>query len=312
MTGVAQREGRVPGAIHDVRPGVSQQLDPARLPLPEPDVPNQVTWRLPDWQTSDRTIPNAFYGQDTWTRNRLSVQGALRYDQASSFSPAEGNGTQVTSRFNAAPITLERTDGVNTYRDISPRVGVAYDVFGNGKTAVKFNLGRYLAPATNDTIYTANNPSTRIVNDRLAELDGHQQELRRRLRHPQPGGADRPGWRHVRRADRRCAELRQARGLDAGEPGPAERAGASGRSTGSGASTCSRSSLPRVSLEVGYNRRWWGNFTVTDNTLVGPSDYQKWTIIAPKDSRLPGGGGYPVDVYTLTQPRRRLGARTIT
>src|SRR5205807_1591467 len=31
---------------------------------------------------------------------------------------------------------------------------------------------------------------------------------------------------------------------------------------------------PRVSLEVGYNRRWWNNFTVTDNTLVGPSDYE--------------------------------------
>jgi len=43
-------------------------------------------------------------------------------------------------------------------------VGAAYDVFGNGKTAVKFNLGRYLAPATNDTIYTANNPGARIVN----------------------------------------------------------------------------------------------------------------------------------------------------
>ena len=27
---------------------------------------------------------------------------------------------------------------------------------------------------------------------------------------------------------------------------------------------------PRVSLEVGYNRRWWGNYTVTDNTAVGP------------------------------------------
>ena len=91
------------------------------------------------------------------------MQGAIRYDQASSFSPAEGNGTQVTSRFNAAPISLERTEGVNSYRDISPRVGAAYNVFGNGKTAVKFNLGRYLAPATNDTIYTANNPSTRIV-----------------------------------------------------------------------------------------------------------------------------------------------------
>ena len=58
-------------------------------------VPNQVTFRLPEWETADRTIPHAFYAQDTWTRNRLSVQGALRYDQARSYSPAEGNGTQV-------------------------------------------------------------------------------------------------------------------------------------------------------------------------------------------------------------------------
>jgi hypothetical protein len=55
-----------------------------------------------------------------------------------------------------------------------------------------------------------------------------------------------------------------------------------------------------VSLEVGYNRRWWGNFTVMDNLAVGPSDYQPWVINAPKDPRLAGGGGYPVTVYTLT------------
>ena len=40
--------------------------------------------------------------------------------------------------------------------------------------------------------------------------------------------------------------------------------------------------IPRVSLDVSYNRRWFGNFTVTDNRAVGPSDYQKWTIIAPR------------------------------
>src|SRR5262249_4104624 len=55
-----------------------------------------------------------------------------------------------------------------------------------------------------------------------------------------------------------------------------------------------------VSLEVGYNRRWWNNFTITDNLAVGPGDYEKWTITAPRDPRLPGGGGYPIDVYTLT------------
>ena len=39
--------------------------------------------------------------------------------------------------------------------------------------------------------------------------------------------------------------------------------------------------LPRVGVEVGYNRRWFQNFLVTDNLLVGPADYQPWTLIAP-------------------------------
>ena len=35
---------------------------------------------------------------------------------------------------------------------------MAYDVFGNGKTALKFNWGQYLAYAANDYPYTSTNP----------------------------------------------------------------------------------------------------------------------------------------------------------
>jgi hypothetical protein len=65
--------------------------------------------------------------------------------------------------------------------------------------------------------------------------------------------------------------------------------------------------IPRVSLEVGYARRWWDGIGgngwengVTDNLVRSPSDYDAWTITAPRDARLPGGGGYPITLYAVT------------
>jgi hypothetical protein len=52
--------------------------------------------------------------------------------------------------------------------------------------------------------------------------------------------------------------------------------------------------LPRVSVNLGYCRRWYGNFLATDNLNLTPSDYTTHCATAPADSRLPGGGGYPV------------------
>jgi hypothetical protein len=66
-----------------------------------------------------------------------------------------------------------------------------------------------------------------------------------------------------------------------------------------------------MSVEVGYARRWWHGFTLTDNTLRGPDDYQAWTITAPSDPRLPNGGGYPINLYTVTQAAANRGAQNI-
>ena len=65
------------------------------------------------------------------------------------------------------PITIERTPGVDAYNDITTRFGAAYDVFGNGKTALKFNWGRYLAYAANDSPYTSTNPGATVVRNVL-------------------------------------------------------------------------------------------------------------------------------------------------
>jgi hypothetical protein len=266
-------------------------------------VPNAFTYRLNHFQMADRTKQASLYVQDTWTRNRLSVQGALRYDHASSFSPAEHNGTPVTSRFNAAPVTLERTVGVSGFNDISPRVGAAYDLFGTGKTAVKVNWGRYLAPATNDTIYTENNPASRLVRDvqNRAWTDSNRNFV---------VDCDilNPGAQNLTATGGDICGALTGNQLNFGRLGiPSTRVNPA-LLEGWGVRpydyqwgvNLSHELMPRVSLNVGYNRRWWGSFTVTDDLAIGPSDYERWTITAPQDSRLPGGGGYPVDVYTLT------------
>jgi hypothetical protein len=67
---------------------------------------------------------------------------------------------------------------------------------------------------------------------------------------------------------------------------------------------------PRVSVEVGYYRRWWNHFTpLTDNILTKPSDYDQFNLTAPLDARLPGGGGYTVGPLYDIRPATGLVGR---
>ena len=62
----------------------------------------------------------------------------LRFDVARSWFPAQQEGP---SGFLPTPISIPETRGVDSYKDVTPRVGVAYDVFGNGRTAVRMSIG---------------------------------------------------------------------------------------------------------------------------------------------------------------------------
>ena len=55
----------------------------------------------------------------------------------------------------------------------------------------------------------------------------------------------------------------------------------------------------RVAVTAGYHRRTFGNLAITDDLNLSVNDWTPFTIIAPADPRLPGGGGYPVEMYTL-------------
>jgi len=284
--------------------------------------PATFTFRLPNWRTADRTETASAYIQDSWTKNRLTLQAALRYDRAWSFSPAEGNGTTDTSKFNAAPIPFPYTAGVSAYNDFTPRVGAAYDVFGDGKTAVKFNFGHYLAPATNDSRYTLNNPAqtnkivttvTRTWADTNPNFNIDCNILN--FAAQSGGGGD------------TCGQV-TGNSVNFGKTGntvalvnPAILQGWGVRPNDyQWGLAVQQQIVPRVSAEVAYNRRWWhwrealggglaGQGTVTDNLLAGPADYEHWTINAPIDPRLPGGGGYPITMYNLTQAGNAKGTQ---
>src|SRR5204863_6658357 len=51
---------------------------------------------------------------------------------------------------------------------------------------------------------------------------------------------------------------------------------------------------PGLSVNAEYNRRWYGNQTVTNNLARTPADWDPYCVTAPLDPRLPNGGGYQV------------------
>ena len=272
-------------------------------------VPNQFTFRLPDWRQRNATMTSALYVQDTWTRGRLSMQGALRYDRAWSWSPADGNGTTETSPFNAAPIQFERTPSVDAYNDISPRGGAAYDVFGTGRTAVKVSIGRYLAPATNDAPYNTNNPASRIVNNASRNWQDGNRNYVIDCDVLNPAAQSTVGGDTCGALTGNALNFGKA-GNNLTQVNPEILHGwGVRRYDWQWGVSLQQELIPRVSLDVDYNRRWFGNYTVTDNRVRIPSDYEPWTILAPQDDRLPGGGGYPVTVYTPTAAAAGLAAQ---
>ena len=66
--------------------------------------------------------------------------------------------------------------------------------------------------------------------------------------------------------------------------------------------------MPRMSVNAAYFRRIYGNFTVTDNMLVGPNDYRRYCVTAPADARLPGGGGERICGLRDLNVRRSVGS----
>src|SRR6185503_13674771 len=102
------------------------------------------------------------YGQDQWTVKRLTLNVGVRFDYYNAYVPAQhlGPGPQVPTRNVDFPAVYD----IPNWKNVSPRLGVAFDLFGNGKTAVKATVGRYLQADNLTTITGRANPTAAIVN----------------------------------------------------------------------------------------------------------------------------------------------------
>jgi hypothetical protein len=255
-------------------------------------LPSQLTQTLRVYKQMDRVRYTALYAQDQWTMGRLTLQGALRFDRAWSYSPAQSIGP---TNFLLTRLDFPETPGVNAYKDLSPRGGVAYDVFGTGRTSVKFNFGKYLEPASNlNGNYSISNPIARIATTTSRTWNDVT---------PVPGGI--PGDFIPQcnlllvEANGECQRMNSPTfGTNQLVTAAIDPAILNGWNVRPGdwqvGVSVQQQVLPRVSVEAGYFHRWLTHYTTTDNRALSAADYTQFTLTAPSDPRLPGGGGYAI------------------
>jgi hypothetical protein len=285
-------------AITEGRWRLTQQYTSDVMPINfNAGVPVSVALKIPTDRKNAIKEDLGIFVQDKWTVSRATINAGVRFDQ---FVGATLPETLPAGTFNAAVTYADCADGKNNlnanctgrvqnWKDFSPRIGIAFDVFGNGKTAIKASVARYVAGqqiATAD----ANNPETTVgLTDTRAwkDLDGNGSPFN-------SGGVIQ--LNELTNSTSTPTFGKNVAASTLTDPAVLEGFGVRGYNweyTVSG----QHQLAPRVAVSGGWYRRKFGNQTVTvdnrynfaNNSFDGP-----FCVNAPADSNLPGGGGYQV------------------
>jgi hypothetical protein len=242
------------------------------------------TLNTPVAEVENLNFDDGLYVQDRWTVKRFTFNLGGRFDHFNESIPAQSApaGRFVPARSFAA------IENIPNWNDWATRTGVAYDVFANGKTAVKANLAKFVAGSSTD--YTAPyNPMGQQVDSRSwTDLDGNGLPL------------DANG-------NVQFAELGPTTNTQFGLTPASTLAPDTPRGYNWEQNVSLQHELySGISVTVGYYRRQFYNLTWTDNTLAEPQDYTLFTITGPSDPRLPNGGGGAITMYNLNPAKLGL------
>jgi hypothetical protein len=225
----------------------------------------------------------AVYAQDRWTIGRASLQGALRFEHLSDYFPEQHMGPNL---FIPTAIVFPAQKGPLGQKDLMPRFGASYDLFGNGKTALKFFAGRYVTTFNTVDEWVNYSPAGLghfvSVDQNRAWNDGNNDKVVNCvLTNPAANGECGPGNpSFLKTLPPLTTDPDLTGGWNSREYSWDINAGVT------------QEIAPRVSLDVQYFRRSWGNLTATVNRAWTPADFDTFTYTTPKDPKLPGGGGY--------------------
>jgi hypothetical protein len=264
-------------------------------------VPNSIIqWAGPNHTENRIGMDMGVYAQDQWTLKRLTLNLGLRFDYFDAHVPAQH---RPAGRFVQA-FDFARIDDVPHFTDLNPRLGAAYDLFGNGKTAVKVNVGRYVASLGGNFPFSVNptqsivQSTTRTWNDGNGNY-GPDCDLNNFSPNGECGAIDNRAFGAVVVNTRYADDVLRGVGKRL--------------YNWQTAVSVQHELRPGMAVNAGFFRTSFGNFTQVDNLLVTPADYDAFCITAPADRRLPGGGGYPVcDLYDIKPERFGLVDNIVT